>query len=173
MADLSILNNSQRVFIDSFIKSGHLVTSAREAWPDCDRVTQQNMAWKVLQFPEIKKEVLAAIAVQKSRLFWVKDQLLMSLVDDAFFDIGEAYNQHGKLLPISEMPLSVRQRIVSVRDTQYGQSIEFVNRQKAKDQLLSILGIGQETQGLSITINLGEQAKEVEQGSSRDLEIKL
>lgn len=167
------LSSRERQFLELYSSSGAFMSAAIATWPEVPRNNASVAACQLMARPIAQIELGKLQGGIRLRYAWLKDQLILSLIDDAFFDIGEAFNANGELMPVQEMPISVRQRINTYKKTSNGYTVEFVNRQKAKDQLLNVLGIGQETQGLTLNIHLGEAPQETTAEKEGSLVIDL
>jgi hypothetical protein len=108
--------------------------------------------------PDVQLALAEVQALRRAEYAYLRDQIVSSLIEDTSFDPADAHDEHGNLLPVSEMPRHIRQRITAIKSTRYGINVEFVDRLKAKQMLIDLMGIGgSHSQGLTINIDLGEQ----------------
>lgn len=121
------------------------------------RSSATSEAHKFFSRPEVKLAVKEMQALRRAQYSEIREQLVADLIEDVSYDPGEAYDANGVLKPIPEMPLHLRKRITGIKETKYGLHIEFVDRMRAKAMLMQMLGIEQQSQGMTININLEKQ----------------
>jgi phage terminase small subunit len=149
------LSEREKLYVEYYVGSGSQYRAALQAgYGDRDKIKAAVAARHLMEKPQIRLAIQDLQQLQRTQYAILRDKLIESIIEDAFFDPGECYDVQGNLIPVSAMPPHVRQRIVSYKCHKGSESIEFVDRQRAKAQLLDILGIGQQSQGLQITINL-------------------
>lgn len=95
-------------------------------------------------------------AAQRQQYATLRDQIIQTLIGDISLDMSEAFDEHGKLLPVPKMPEHIRKRITDYSEGRYGDRVKFVDRQRSLAMLLDLLGIGQSSPGMTINVNLGE-----------------
>lgn len=84
-------------------RSGYKESSAHYAGSDAMRV------------PEIRKRVQELMDARSARTEITADKVLLGLFDIADLDIGDAYDDSGRLLNVKDMPKNVRKAISSIK----------------------------------------------------------
>jgi phage terminase small subunit len=69
---------------------------------------------RLLQHPTVAKEISAALERRSARLEIKADDVLRELLRLARVDIGEAFDDEGKLKPLKEIPEDVRRAISGI-----------------------------------------------------------
>lgn len=150
LPSLGRLSLKEFQLITTLIETGNKRVAAKRAGYSSDTFVSV-----LIRKPYIKKAYDDLLALKKAERLEVLEHVINSLVEDAFFDIGEAFDSQGQVKALEDMSEHTRQRITSYRQGRYGIEITFIDKLKAKEQLLSILGVGQGNQGLTVNINFG------------------
>jgi phage terminase small subunit len=155
------LSNKEKVFVQELCLRGSKFSAARVAGlsEDGQYSSAAEAASRLLAEPRIQLAIKEWQAVQRHEYQFLRDMLIGSLIEDAFFNPKDAYQSDGSPKPVPEMPDHVAERLTAYKSQKYGITLEFVDRSKAKTQLLQLLGVGQQSQGMTININLGDNAQ--------------
>lgn len=109
------LSPKQNAFVAEYLVDGNGVQAARRAgYKGTDEVLA-SVAHENLRKPQIAKAVAEAQARRQQRLDLQADDILRELLRLARTDIGQAYDEKGRLKPIHEMPEDVRRAISGVK----------------------------------------------------------
>ncbi len=84
------------------IRAGYVARSAEQA------------GYQVLRNPEVRRLIDEAVARRAERVEVKSDDVLRELLRIATTDIGLAFDEHGALRPLKDIPIDVRRAISSV-----------------------------------------------------------
>lgn len=155
---LAGLTQKEQRFVAMVCRGAHYQAAAKVAGFPATATADDTFGVRLASQRHIKQAIQKYQALQRLEFATLRDRVLHALIEDAFFDPGEAFDADGIPLPVPAMPLSVRQRLSAVRPGKFGVTLEFQSAQRAKEKLLDILGVGQgESRGLTININLQGQ----------------
>ena len=117
MAKQLELNAKQRLFVVEYLKD----LDAQKAYVRAgyNTSTAHVGAFKLIKRPHIAAAIKAAMDKRADKIGISADEVLEEIRRLAMVDIGQAYDEHGALLPLSMMPPEVRRAIASI-ETELG-----------------------------------------------------
>lgn len=118
----------------AYVRAGYAAKNAN--------VDASKLLSKLMAFPDVATRVAAAKARQAEASELSAQRVLKELMAFAFVDIGEAFGTDGQLLPLGEMPASVRRAISSIETASVGDAGVTVTKVKFVDKArgLELLG---------------------------------
>ena len=164
LPSLGRLSLKEFQLITTLVETGNKRVAAKRAGYSSDVFVSV-----LIRKPYIKKAYDDLLALKKSERLKVLEHVINSLVEDAFFDISEAFDSQGQVKALDDMSEHARQRITSYKQGKYGVEITFIDKLKAKEQLLAILGVGQNNQGLTVNINFGATEEQNEKAAEEKI----
>lgn len=109
------LGPKQNLFVAHYLATkGNGVEAARLAGYKGSTKVLAQVAYENLRKPEIAAAVSAAEERRRARVEITADDVLRELLTFARADIGQAYDEHGRLLAMKDIPEDVRRAISGV-----------------------------------------------------------
>ena len=187
----SLLGPDEQLILENFTSGASTQVAAYAAvrGKDHERATRATITGIAHQF-FARADVQLALTELRSYIRGqhaeLREKLIAELQESAAFDPYEAYkqvrvpttNEDGspgehvfyRVRDVADMPAYVRRRIVKWQETKYGVNVQFVDRLKAASMLIDLLGIGQQTPGMTINIDLSQQGRN-ESGESETIDV--
>lgn len=106
-----MLNSKQMMFCREYLLDLNGAAAARRAGYSAK--TADQLAYKLLQKPEVQQEIQRLTAERARTLRIDADGLLKRLVDEANADIADLFKDDGSLRPAHEWPLAWRRGLVA------------------------------------------------------------
>lgn len=106
------LTEKERVFVDEYPRDRNAARAARRA--GYSESSAREIGYAVLNRPRVRALIDKAIRDRSARTNITEDRVLLGLVESAEYDIADAFDEVGKLLPLDQMPRDVRDAIISV-----------------------------------------------------------
>lgn len=107
------MNARQKLFVQEYLKDLNQGQAAARAGYKGKNIDQ--VASRLMQKPHIKAAIDEAMAARAKRTEITVDRVLKELARVGFVDIAKAYDTRGNLLPVAEMPASVRRAVSSIK----------------------------------------------------------
>lgn len=107
------LTDKQRLFVHEYLKDLNASKAALRA--GYSEASAYNQGYELMKMPLVQAEIQKAMDERAERVNISAAKILKRLDDIADIDIGEAYDDNGRLLPIKEMPVHIRKAISSVK----------------------------------------------------------
>jgi phage terminase small subunit len=107
------LTPKQRLFVREYLRDLNVTQAAIRA--GYSKASASAIGQETLQNPSVREAIDAAIAARELRVEAKADDVLRELLTLAQIDIRDAYDEHGRLLPIQDMPEHVARAISSVK----------------------------------------------------------
>jgi phage terminase small subunit len=165
------LNARQQKFVLEYQLDQVATQAARRAGyaPRSAAVTASRLLTKA----NIREAIAKAQAKAAAKAEVTVERVLKEYARIAFADIAQAYDDHGNLLPVTQMPEDIRRALIGVEIAElYGdgerigqlKKLRFAHKVSALDSLARYLGMFQEgagaSPGLHISLHLGEGSGE-------------
>ena len=122
-----------------------------------NRASAATGAYEFFNRPDVKLAVREMQALRRAEYSEIREQLIAHLIEAVSYDVSDIYDEKGVMLPIPQMPLGIRKLITGIKETKYGMHIEFADRLRAANMLMELLGIQQQSAGMTVNINLEKQ----------------
>lgn len=162
------LNPRQQAFVREYLVDGNATAAARRAgYRGSDSVLAAT-GHELLRIPKVAEAILFGQQQLAARAEVSAERLLAEVDTLALSDLAEAFDEKGALLPVKDMPESIRRCIagVKVRRQRDGSTITEVklwDKVRAQELALKRRGLlkdkvelsGADGKALSITIDLG------------------
>lgn len=105
----------QELFCLEYLKDLNATAAYKRAGYTCksDNVASVE-AHKLLSNPNIAEKIQTAMEKRSNKLEITAERVLTEIARLAFVDISQAYDEHGGLLPLHEMPEDVRRAIAGI-----------------------------------------------------------
>ncbi len=107
------LTAKEALFVHHYVTNGYNAAAAARAAGFAESSANTQGA-KLVAKPRVKAAIDALIAPTLKKLNVTKDRIIEELALIAFSDIGEAFNANGDLLPIHDMPESIRRALSGI-----------------------------------------------------------
>jgi len=107
------LTAKEALFVHHYVTNGYNAAAAARSAGFAESSANTQGA-KLVAKPRVKAAIDALIAPTLKKLNVTKDRIIEELALIAFSDIGEAFNANGDLLPIHDMPESIRRALSGI-----------------------------------------------------------
>ena len=112
LKELKSLTPQQDLFCHEYLKDRNGTQSAIRA--KYSVISATSTASELLTYPNVKTRINELIKIQLDNIVIDAKYVLRQIINSAEIDINDAYDESGKLKPISEMPESLRKSITSI-----------------------------------------------------------
>jgi phage terminase small subunit len=131
----------EEAFAAAYIASGENGTQAYLALhPEASRPTAAVGASRLLRDPKIARAIADARAERFAALEMEADEAVALISLSARADIGELYDEQGRLLPVHAWPVSVRLAVKSIKPGPFGDTVVLHDGLRARELMAQIQG---------------------------------
>jgi hypothetical protein len=135
------LRASRRRFVLEFLANGGNATRAYLAThPEASVRTAGTEGWRLLKNPEIAAAIEKGREASFKRLEMSGDEAVALLSISARADIGDAFDERGKMLPLHLWPERLRLAVRTVKPTRKGLAITLHDGLKARELMAMVQG---------------------------------
>jgi len=129
--------------------------------------TARTKAHQLLQRPDVQGRLAELADYTAKSLLINKSQIIKDIQNELNVDIADVVDiKDGSIIikDLNNIPPEIRRTIQSIKQTKHGIEVKFYDKQKARDQLMKHLGMGQDdpTQ-VNINLDLGRAMEEMHQ----------
>lgn len=115
LAEIVCSRETHEVFAQAFAVHGNAVSAYRVAYPEAMPQTAKSNAHKVAKHPDVRRRVLELQAERRKRLLEETADLEALVANLALGKSAEMFDEDGRLLPIRELPVEVKNALKSVK----------------------------------------------------------
>lgn len=142
---LKKLNLRQRAVADFYLAdpARNQTKAYRKAYTKASAATAANCAARLFAQPAMQAYIEAKLAPKLKKLDVTQERILREMAAIAFFDPGQIFDEHGRMLPIPKLPEEVRRAISGFDYVKQGKRTVVRPRFVSKDACLRMLGLTQ------------------------------
>lgn len=138
------LNAKQKAVADAYlVDPARQQTAAYLKVYKCTPQEAATAASRLFRQPIMKAYLEAKLAPKLKKLDVTQERILREMAAIAFFDPGQIFDEHGRMLPIPKLPEEVRRAISGFDYVKQGKRTVVRPRFVSKDACLRMLGLTQ------------------------------